>query len=101
MAAVKDIILENKDLFIKDGDFVVDFSSFQHSQVIINSSIGSFKQHPLCGVGVNSYIASSGQSQALKTQIITQLQADGFTDIDVIVNDIEKLEISISGNIYE
>ena len=101
MAAVKDIILENKDLFIKDGDFVVDFSSFQHSQVIINSSIGAFKQSPLCGVGVNNYIASSGQSQALKTQIITQLQADGFTDIDVIVNDIEKLEISISGNIYE
>lgn len=93
--AVKDIILLDGDLHIVNGDFDVQESDSQHIELIIDSWIGSWKQYPLCGIGIDNYVKSSGQSLALKRSISVQLEADGFTEIDVYVSPYDILDITV------
>jgi len=80
----KDIIIDDYgDLVFLNGDFKVGVSDEQHAILIINTNAGSWKQSPLVGVGIIKYSASSGTAQALKKEIIKQMQADGFVNIEV------------------
>jgi hypothetical protein len=94
--AVNDITLEDKDLKISNGDFVIEQSDPQHIELIIDSHIGSWKQYPLCGVGIENFTKSSGQSLALKRTISVQLEADGYSGVDVTVNPLDVLDITVS-----
>jgi len=84
--AVKDITLDdNFDLIIENGDFKVSDSDMQHIQLICITNLGHWKQFPLLGVGIEQYIASSGQTDALKRAINVQLAADGYKVNDILV----------------
>jgi hypothetical protein len=74
---VKDIKLEDDDLFI-NGDFKVSFSDQQHIIDIIESNVGSWKEYPLVGVGINNYLGSIGKEQEIKRQVKLQLENDGY-----------------------
>ena len=90
--AVKDIMLDdNADLLIQNGDFVISESDAQHIMLIINLMEGSIKQFPLQGVGIMQYSGSSGQGANLKKQIGIKLDADGYT------NPIIQLEQNANG----
>ncbi len=76
----QDFLLDvNYDLLVTNGDFVIGASDNQHIQDIIQSFVGWWKQFPLVGVGIQSFINSNGQDQALARSIQIQLQSDGFT----------------------
>lgn len=92
----KDIILEDNDLVIQNGDFLIQESDSQHIQLLVDSWIGAWKQYPLCGVGVDNFVKSSGQQLALKRAISIQLEADGMTNVNVTSNSSELLDITIS-----
>jgi hypothetical protein len=95
--AVKDIILDdNNDLIISNGDFVIQDSDSQHIGLIIDSWIGHWKQYPLCGVGVDNYVKSSGQQLALKRAISVQLEPDGLVNVNVTSNSSEILDITVT-----
>lgn len=80
MAIAYDIKLNKTgDLFFKSGDLVVDASDEQHIQDTINAYPGWWKEFPADGVGILSYLKSSGKQQELARSIILQLQADGYT----------------------
>jgi hypothetical protein len=84
--AVKDITIDDDfDLIIEDGDFKVSESDIQHIQLICITDLGHWKQSPLLGVGIEKYIASSGQTDALKRAINIQLSSDGFRVNQVLV----------------
>src|ERR1035437_5502917 len=84
MVKLSDITLDsNNDLFIKDGDFAFSYSDQQSSDLIVETYVGNWKQYPLVGVGIQMYEASSGQEQALKQLIQSQLTTDGFV-VDLI-----------------
>lgn len=75
-----DFQLDNDgDLLIQNGDFVLGSSDEQHIIDIINSMPGDWKEHPLLGVGLITYLNGSGNTQALERNIKTQLQADGYS----------------------
>jgi hypothetical protein len=95
--AVKDIILDDDlDLLITDGDLTVSYSDEQHMLIIVNTSVGSFKQAPLMGVGITQYISSSGQTDALRRSINIQLAADGYKVNEVAITGLnETFEYSI------
>jgi len=96
--AVKDIILDSNDLSISNGDFVINESDSQHIELIVDSYIGHWKQFPLCGVGVDLFIKSSGQQLALKRAIALQLEADGMIDVNVTSDSNELLDLTITAN---
>jgi hypothetical protein len=84
--AVKDITLDdNFDLIIENGDFKISDSDMQHIQLICITDLGHWKQFPLLGVGINRYIASSGQTDALKRAINIQLASDGYKVNDILL----------------
>lgn len=82
MANVKDIDLtDDLELKIIDGDFKVSESDQNHILLIVKAYLGAFKQFPLVGVGVDLFIASTGQQQILRRNIAVQLEADNYGDI--------------------
>lgn len=79
MAYVKDILFnEDFDLIIKDGDFKVAESDENHIALIIKTYLGAWKEYPLVGVGIDMYLASSGNENLLKRNISVQLAADNY-----------------------
>ena len=94
--AVQDIILVDNDLSISNGDFVIQDSDSQTIELIIDSAIGHWKQFPICGVGVDNFLKSSGQQGALKREISVQLETDGMINIDIKSNSSELLDLTIS-----
>ena len=81
---IQDILLDDfGDLTFADGDLAFGDSDIQHVILIVNTMAGSWKQFPTCGVGIIQYSASSGKSFLLKSSIATQLEADGFANIEV------------------
>ena len=85
--AVKDITLNDDfDLLIENGDFKVSDSDMQHIQLICITNLGHWKQFPLVGVGIEQYIASSGQTDALKRNINIQLSSDGYKVNQILVS---------------
>ena len=96
--AVKDILLEDNDLIIENGDFVISESDQQSIELIIDSYLGHWKESPLCGVGVDLFLNSSGQQLALKRAISVQLEADGMTNVNVTSNSSELLDLTISAD---
>jgi hypothetical protein len=84
--AVKDIALdETFDLIVENGDFKVSESDMQHIELICITDLGHWKEFPLLGVGIEKYIASSGQSEALKRAINIQLASDGYKVNQILV----------------
>ncbi len=82
MAAAKDFKLDSDgDLYINPntGDLEIGFSDKQHIKDILNSNVGWWKQYPLVGVAIQSYLNSSGKQQQLERIIKIQLIADGYS----------------------
>lgn len=98
MALAYDIKLNDAgDLLFKNGDLVIDASDEQHIQDTINAFPGWWKEFPADGVGILSYLKSSGTQQDLARSTILQLQADGYTVNNPVVV-INPDNISINPN---
>lgn len=69
-------------MIIENGDFKIGESDQQSIELIIDSYLGHWKESPLCGVGVDLFLNSSGQQLALKRAISIQLEADGMINAD-------------------
>jgi hypothetical protein len=84
MATVKDFATDNSNNFILiGGDFTIAPSDEQHIVDIVNSAKGSWKEYPLCGVGIDNYLNSDVNQQFLSNEIKTQLTRDGFGGVQI------------------
>ena len=81
----------NNDLLFLNGDLVVSASDQQSVGCILNTTIGSFKEFPLVGVGIQYFQASAGQAATLKREINVQLNTDGIqvTNLRLVQNSNE------------
>lgn len=86
MANSQDIALDQNDLVIFDGDLAVAISDEQHIADTINAFPGWWKQEPQDGVGIFQYINSSGKEQELARSVRMQLQDDGYSVNNPIIN---------------
>ena len=82
---VQDILLtDDYDLAISaSGDFEVGYSDQQHVILLIETGVGSWKQFPTIGVGIEQYSGSSGTGLRIRNEINTSLKNDGYTNITV------------------
>lgn len=92
---------DNADLYFNtfDGDFDIMGSDQQHIEDILQSFNGDWKQFPMVGVGISSYLNSVGQEQRLPREVIVQLRADGYTCDNPIIQ-INQGNIVINPNAY-
>lgn len=95
MATAKDFKTDSDgDLYI-DGDFVIAESDSQHIVDIITANKGAYKEYPLCGVEIDSYINSNASQLFLTNTIKQQLTTDGYGQIDVIFAENNSLDFTI------
>ena len=89
--AVQDILLnESFEIEFKDGDFKIGDSDKNHIALIIRTAVGNWKEFPLVGVGIDYYLASSGNESLLKRNISVQLGADNYK--------VKKLQMETTSN---
>ena len=84
--ANQDFALYGNDLLIQNGDIAITESDPQHIADTLNAFPGWWKENPADGIGIFQYVSSGGQEQNLKRQIIIQLQSDGYTVSNPLVN---------------
>lgn len=95
MATAKDFKSDTDgDLFI-DGDFVIAESDNQHIVDLVTANKGSYKEYPLCGVGIDSYLNSNATQLFLTKEIKTQLTTDGYGNIDIQYASNNSLDFTI------
>jgi hypothetical protein len=93
----QDIILNTttQDLLIENGDFVVNNSEQQETNLIINLNLGNLFEYPLVGVGIMNYLASTISPMKLESIIQQQLESDGFIVDSINVKGSTIKDISI------
>lgn len=72
---MKDLVLDNYDLEIRNGDFVIEDSHQQEVDLILRTTPGDWKNSPLTGADLYSYLLNENVF-ALKKNIRRQLSAD-------------------------
>lgn len=81
----QDIIVDpndNNDLVVDGGDFYIAYSDFQHIAHIVEADAGQYKQWPLLGFGIRSYINGAFDGP-VKRRLQLQLEQDGFQTRDI------------------
>jgi len=84
-----------KDLLIKNGDFVVGFADEQLIENVLLAHQGEVKEFPLIGVGIDRELnapVNYRNNRSLHRRIQLQLTYDGAKDIRVI-KEIDDLKI--------
>lgn len=85
---MKDILLQDNDLQIINGDFFVGESQNQSVELLLTTMQGEWKEHPEAGCGLSK--AQNGViDRFFQRNIRVQLEADGFA--------IENLNITEKG----
>lgn len=74
-----DMKYTNNALDISSGDIAIVLSDEQHIQDTINAFAGWWKEYPLEGVGVISWLGGSINKQAIQRSIRINLEADNYT----------------------
>lgn len=88
---MKDIILENDDLKIVNGDFFVGESQNQSVELLLKSMQGEWKEHPEAGCGLLK--AQNGViDRFFQRNIRVQLEADGFS-VEILTIDEKGIEL--------
>ena len=70
-----------------NGDFLTGDCSNTYIYYITSAHLGHWKQFPLVGIGIDSYLNSSTNRQLLERDIIAQLNNDIFTNPSIDLTD--------------
>ncbi|UWY28796.1 hypothetical protein N4T20_02475 [Flavobacterium sp. TR2] len=91
-----DILLENDDLKVIDGDFVLGDSTNQNVEMILKLTPGELKEHLETGVAIDRSI-SGNLDRFLDRTVRVQMEADGF---NISLLEIKETGLTIDGS-YE
>jgi len=94
MEPVKDIIFDNDDIVIENGDFKVTESDAYHIKDIFEAEKGQYYNEPLIGVGIGKYEKSSGKEIELKREIRINLESDNYK-VDILEVEIDNDELIV------
>lgn len=88
---MKDIIIQDGDIKIEKGDFLVDESQAQHIEHLLLATPGTYKQTPSIGIGIRRALNSPLRPE-LRRRIRLGLQADNIR-IRKVIFDGDKITI--------
>lgn len=74
---------ETGDLDFSNGDFVIGDSNQQNVGLILKSFMGSFKEYPFIGFGLQKYLKSTVTPVRFKRELKIQLNYDGYDNPNI------------------
>lgn len=83
---------EQNEPEIKDGDFVIGESTYQHQKHLLLAEKGDYKQHPTTGVASKRYLERESPDEYARA-IRQEFVADGMSVKTLKI--LENLELSI------
>ena len=86
MAKIDFSMNDDYHLKIQNGDFVLENSELQQSQVIVDVEKGEIRQFPLLGVGIQNYLGSSLDKTIIYNHIANELKSDDLEAISMSVD---------------
>lgn len=89
-----DIITQDGDLEILDGDLKVDFGDHQNIEHILRANPGDYVETPLLGVAVTKSLNGPRGVRILEKEIRSQLKGDGFKVDGVELSSNEKITVN-------
>ncbi|MDP3679778.1 MAG: oxidase [Flavobacterium sp.] len=89
------LLADDGDMTIANGDFLIGDSEAQDVELLITSSKGAWKEHPLIGVGIAQLVKTRATEVRIKRDINEQLMLDGFINIDI---DIDYPDVHVDAN---
>lgn len=93
-----DILLEEDngvlDTQFENGDFKLGDDTGQRAFLLLKVQKGHFKQHPLCGVGIESMLGGT-LTQQLKREITLQLESDNIKATNIRLSSDGELNMDI------
>lgn len=93
---MKDLLLnDNNDLLLHTGDFTIGESKMQQQRLVLQSHKGEWKQHPLVGVGVESFLEDE-EVEELFAEIREQFKIDGHIIKSLELNNMGKIIVKAS-----
>ena len=103
MIYAKDLYTENGEIvFFNDDLKIENNANYNLGECLMYSSFGEFKQNPLTGVNIRSFLNSpvnNIQLQILKNTVNQQLTKDGFSINDLVVKyNPQLLDYQVSTN---
>lgn len=85
---------DDRDLIVKNSDFVRTESREQHIEALFLTNKGELKLSPLTGVDAVRYVKGNLiDLQGLRRELTNQAEADGLGKIDVKINKDLSLDI--------
>jgi len=87
---MNDIIFDNGDVQISNGDFVVSDSTAQETELIMYANLGQLPLNPLLGVNIQSMINGSANRMALTAIVRKNMKNDDL--------EVENLNIALTTN---
>lgn len=88
---MKDLMLEEGDLFFSRKDLVIGESTSQHQQLLLLTYPGEWKNNPLMGVGLADWL-NEERTGNLMTEVRRQFKGDGM-EVKSISYDQGKLKV--------
>lgn len=73
-----DLLQNSNSIVIQNNDLVIAESDDQHIEDTINANVGYWKENPLDGVNIRSYLKGVNVEQTLERSVKLNLQSDGY-----------------------
>ncbi|WP_241279789.1 hypothetical protein [Chryseobacterium cucumeris] len=93
-----DILLNENDVSIVNGDFLIGDSEQQEIESVLIAFKGEFKITPLLGAEIARMLKARNTRQGITREVNEQLKYDGFQKIDFKIEDAENFTINAQRN---
>lgn len=94
-----DILLNENDVSIVNGDFLIGDSEQQEIESVLIAFKGEFKITPLLGAEITRMLKARNTRQGIAREVNEQLKYDGFQKIDFKIEDAENFTINAQRNV--
>jgi hypothetical protein len=74
----KDLLLNDFDFVIADGDFMVAESTAQNQALLLVTNAGEWRESPTTGVGLSQFLNDETDGAALAAAVKTAFEQDGM-----------------------
>lgn len=83
---MRDILIEQGDLFFDRGDFAAGDGTEQAIASVIELQKGELRYAPLLGAGIRREILNEASDVAIKQEVQKNLEIDGFNVVSVRIS---------------
>ena len=95
MARIDIKLDSDRQLQSSGGDLLVADATIEHTEYIVVSDVGHWKEFPTVGVGIYKYLGGPANiSRIIEGKIIEQLKADGYKPPKVDASDLNNIKIN-------